>query len=313
MTSRMAYTFILGTVFSALWASAFVAGKVALDHCEPISLLCVRFAAAGVAMILWITASKGLRAFAGRDLLIKAALLGALNNALYLGLSFKGLETLSPEATVLIVSTAPFFTIAISAALGGGSSSIAHVIGAIIGFAGVYVVLSARMGVANDSSGVVLVFLGTISFAIGTVVYRNNATHHDPVVINSAQNIAGALMLLPFAKDVGEPVRALSEPTFFLAFMHLVVAVSVVDFLLWLSLIRRAGASHAATFHLLNPIFGIMLSAAALGTPILHSDVIGTIIVVAGLAAVSSNMALPRTSRSPLGTAAASDKCDQKG
>ncbi len=47
-----------GVVFSALWASAFVAGKVALSFTDPMSLLCVRFGMAGVIMF-WLPCCAG--------------------------------------------------------------------------------------------------------------------------------------------------------------------------------------------------------------------------------------------------------------
>ena len=44
---------LMGCLFSLLWASAFVAGKAALRHTDPISLLCARFAVAGALMLAW--------------------------------------------------------------------------------------------------------------------------------------------------------------------------------------------------------------------------------------------------------------------
>ncbi|MDJ0930672.1 hypothetical protein [Breoghania sp.] len=42
---------LTGTVFSLLWASAFVVGKIALLYTDPMSLLCARFLVAGVLII----------------------------------------------------------------------------------------------------------------------------------------------------------------------------------------------------------------------------------------------------------------------
>jgi len=288
---------LTGTLFSALWASAFVAGKLAMAACDPISLLCGRFAIAGLVMVVWAVAWEGREKIMRRELLIHSVVLGALNNALYLGLSFAGLAKLSPEATVLIVSTAPFFTTALSIGM-GGPRSLAQLVGAIVGFCGVYIVLSARMrGGGEDMAGLVLVFLGTMSFSLGTVFYRMRATHHNAVALNGLQNLAGALMLLPFAPNPVAPFRAISDPTFVLAFLHLIVAVSIIDFLIWLALVRRIGAAHAARFHLLNPVFGVMLSAAVFGTAILSTDLIGTAIVIAGLVIVAWDTVTRASSR----------------
>lgn len=304
MNSRVSLLAV-GCVFSALWASAFVAGKVALTFTDPLSLLCTRFAVAGIAMVGFRMAGFGRGGgswamLRDRSLWINGAILGILNNALYLGLSFIGLKTVSPETTVLIVSTAPFLTTGLSVLIGGPRSA-RQLLGALVGFCGVYVVISARMGGGGeDPFGLALIFIGTAAFSMGTVFYRQRGSHHDPVALNGAQNLVGALALLPFAPDPLAPLSALGEPAFALSFIHLVVAVSIVDFLIWLALVRRVGAAHAASFHLLNPVFGVALSAALFGTAVLSTDLIGTAIVIAGLAIVVWDGATPTRSARPV-------------
>lgn len=278
---------LTGALFSALWASAFVAGKVAMNFTDPISLLSARFATAGVLMAIWAFTTRNRDKTNWKEILIHGAVLGLLNNALYLGLSFAGLATVSPEVTVLIVSTAPFLTAGISIAL-GATRSIAQLVGTGIGFAGVVLILSARIQDSSvDPFGILLIVSGTMSFALGTVFYRMRAAHHNPVVINGVQNIAGALILVPFAKNIIEPFEMFSNINFLLSFSHLIIFVSILDFLIWLHLVRKIGAAHASSFHLLNPIFGVLLSAAIFHTKIVKTDLIGAIVVMIGLIVVA--------------------------
>ena len=279
--------FLVGSLFSLLWASAFVAGKAALPYIDPISLLCARFATAGGLMLAWalLTRMAGARrgASTGKALLVDGLVLGVFNNALYLGLSFLGLRTVSPEATVLIVSTVPFFAIGLSV-LTGGTCTWRQIAGVAVGFAGVFTVLSVRIHGGAELHGVLFILLGTLSLAIGTVWYRRRGAHHDPLVLNGLQNLSGALVLLPFAANLPQAFAALRHPDYLLAFGHLVLLVSIADFLIWLALLRRIGVAQASSFHLLNPIFGIALSALVFGAPIRITDAAGTLIVIAGLA-----------------------------
>lgn len=285
MNSRIAL-FLIGCAFSALWASAFIAGKVALTFCDPLSLLMARFAVAGLLMAAWVLAWRGPSPLLELGLWINGAILGVFNNALYLGLSFVGLMTVSPETTVLIVSTAPFMTTGLSV-LAGGPRSLRQALGAAMGFCGVYIVISHRMqGGGEDLFGLALVFLGTAAFSAGTVFYRMRGQRYDPVALNGVQNLVGAAVLLPFAQQPLAPFVALGEPAFFVVFAHLVAVVSIMTFLIWLALVRRIGAAHAASFHLLNPVFGVVLSAAVFGTEILASDIVGMGVVIVGLAVV---------------------------
>ena len=81
-------------VFCLLWSYAFVAGKIGVTYCPPLILLAARFSLAGV-LILGISAIRRERwSLSWRDTLV-FAVLGVANNALYLGLGYTGLQTVS--------------------------------------------------------------------------------------------------------------------------------------------------------------------------------------------------------------------------
>jgi len=101
---------------------------------------------------------------------------------------------------------------------------------------------------------------------------------------SARKTLAGALALLPFAKNLPQAFTSLQHLDYLLAFSHLVLLVSIADFLIWLALLRRIGVAQASSFHLLNPVFGVVLSALVFGTAIRGTDVAGTLIVIAGLA-----------------------------
>lgn len=296
--------FLTGGVFSAIWASAFVAGKVALDYSDPISLLVIRFIAAGVIMLAIVAVTgRGLLIF-NLSTLKRSAILGLLNNSLYLGLSFAGLRFISPALTVLIVATAPLMTTLI-VILGGGPRSLKQLAGVICGFVGVYIVISSRLAGEAQAWGILLTFLATVSFSIGTVFYKSKADHFDPLVLNGAQNIFGGLFLLPFAASMGVTLSAIPEPEFALSVLYLIFAVSIFDFLLWLALIRKIGAAHASAFHLLNPVFGVIQTALVFGERVTPQDVVGILIVMTSLGLVVFDSTSPAKRRAALSAKAA--------
>jgi len=55
---------------------------------------------------------------------------------------------------------------------------------------------------------------------------------------------------------------------------------------IWFVLVSRIGAVRAATFHFLNPFFGVALAAVLLGEQIGLIDVLGVAIIAAGIFAV---------------------------
>src|SRR5205814_8128443 len=94
-------------LFCLLWSFAFVAGKIGVTDCPPLILLAARFSLAGI-LILGITALRGeaWSSLTWRDAAV-FAILGVANNALYLGLGYTGLKTVSAGLGGLIVSANP--------------------------------------------------------------------------------------------------------------------------------------------------------------------------------------------------------------
>src|SRR3954471_15333389 len=81
-------------LFCLLWSFAFVAGKITVSDCPPLILLTARFSLAGI-LILGISALRGeALSLSWRDAGV-FAVLGLANNALYLGLGYIGLQTVS--------------------------------------------------------------------------------------------------------------------------------------------------------------------------------------------------------------------------
>ena len=103
-------------LFCLLWSYAFVAGKIGVTHCPPLILLAARFSLAGI-LILGATLIRGEAwSLSWRDAVI-FAVLGIANNALYLGLGYTGLQSVSAGLGGLIVSANPVFTEAQIAAI----------------------------------------------------------------------------------------------------------------------------------------------------------------------------------------------------
>ena len=64
--------------------------------------------------------------------------------------------------------------------------------------------------------------------------------------------------------------------------------------MIWFILVRRIGATRAATFHFLNPFLGVAIAAAVLGERISARDLVGVAIIMAGILAVQLSRTVPR-------------------
>ena len=133
-------------LFCVLWSFAFVAGKIGVTDCPPLILLTARFSLAGI-LILGMTALRGDGwSLSWRDTCV-FALLGVANNALYLGLGYTGLQTVSAGLGGLIVSANPVFTAGLAALFLGESLTWRKVAGLLLGVVGVGFIVWHRMSV----------------------------------------------------------------------------------------------------------------------------------------------------------------------
>jgi drug/metabolite transporter (DMT)-like permease len=70
------------------------------------------------------------------------------------------------------------------------------------------------------------------------------------------------------------------------AFIYTTIVPGLLATLIWFQLVNRIGAVRAATFHFLNPFFGVAVAAALLGETIGIADYIGVAVIMAGILAV---------------------------
>src|SRR3954454_3791843 len=136
-------------LFCLLWSFAFVAGKIGVTDCPPLILLTARFSLAGV-LILGISAMRGEEwQLTWRDAAV-FAVLGVANNALYLGLGYTGLKTVSAGLGGLIVSANPVFTAVLAAVFLGETLTWRKVSGLLLGITGVTFIVWHRLSVGTD-------------------------------------------------------------------------------------------------------------------------------------------------------------------
>jgi probable blue pigment (indigoidine) exporter len=76
------------------------------------------------------------------------------------------------------------------------------------------------------------------------------------------------------------------SPKLVLAFSYTVLMPGLVATFIWFWLVQRIGAVKAATFHFLNPFFGVAIAALFLGENLRFWDIIGVVVIMVGILAV---------------------------
>jgi drug/metabolite transporter (DMT)-like permease len=277
-------------LFCLLWSFAFVAGKIGVTYCPPLILLAARFLLAGI-LILGLSAfRRDLWQLTWRDALV-FAILGVANNALYLGLGYTGLQSVSAGLGGLIVSANPVFTAVLAALFLGEELTWRKVMGLLLGIAGVAFIVWHRMSIGTDSlHGILFTLASLASLVAGTILFRLLAPKGSLWIGNGIQNLTAGIALAPVALSFASTAEIVPNAKLLGAFAFLVLGGSILAYLLWFHMLKVCGATAASAYHFLMPPLGMLFAFLVLGEEVTFRDLLGIVPVALGVYLVTRPM-----------------------
>jgi drug/metabolite transporter (DMT)-like permease len=280
-------------LFCLLWSFAFVAGKIGVTYCPPLILLAARFSLAGIVILGISAVRRESWSLSRRDTCV-FAVLGVANNALYLGLGYTGLQTVSAGLGGLIVSAVPVFTAMLAALMLGEQLTLGKVAGLSLGILGLAFIVWHRMSVGTDSlNGILFTLASLASIVAGTILFKILAPNGSLWIGNGVQNLAGGIVLLPFAFTLADIRDIVPNAHLVAAFAFLTLGGSVLAYLLWFHLLKVCGATAASAYHFLMPPLGMLFAWFVLGEHVEIRDLLGIVPVALGIYLVTRPTASP--------------------
>ena len=275
---------VMGLAFAMMWSSAFASARIIVSAAPPLGSLALRFLVSGllaVALARLMGQSWRLSRAQWRATIV----FGLCQNALYLGLNFVAMQWVEASLASIIASGMPLLVALASWLLFKERLRPLGYAGLLAGIVGVTLIMGARLQGGADPLGVGLCVLGVISLAVATMSVRGAITGGNVMMIVGLQMLVGSALLWPVAIAFETPQIDWSW-RLVAAFCYTVLVPGVAATFLWVVLVERIGAIRAATFHFLNPFFGVAVAAVLLGEPMGGYDVIGVAIITAGILAV---------------------------
>ena len=156
----------LALVFSFLWASAFLAVKVALRSSPPLFLMGSRFLLAA-AILLGVALVRGRSLPSGPGPWGRLAVLGLLNYALYLGITAEALRHLSAGMGAVLASTIPLLLGVAGFLFLGERLNRARVAGLAIAFSSVVVMMYSRTSHSDQPAEMRLCMSAAVYYPTG--------------------------------------------------------------------------------------------------------------------------------------------------
>ena len=290
---------VMGVSFSLMWSSAFATARIIVADAPPLTALTLRFLLSGLIAIGIARAlgqswhlPGGWRAPQARAVMI----FGLCQNALYLGLNFTAMQWNEASLSAIIASSMPLIVAGLGFAFAGDRVGPMGVVGLAAGFAGVTLIMGARLSGGADPLGVALCIGGAVAAAIATLSVRGAVGGGNLLMVVGLQMLVGAA-LLALPALLFEPRTIRVAPSLLAAFAYQIAVPGLAATLVWFWLVQRIGAIRASAYHFLNPFFGVSIAALLLGETIGPLDILGVTIAGAGILAVQ--LSRPMTSQLP--------------
>ncbi|MEN3286021.1 MAG: hypothetical protein V7634_321, partial [Bradyrhizobium sp.] len=285
------------TLFCLIWSFAFVAGKVGVAYCPPLLLLAARFSLAGVLILAIQAVRREPWQMSWRDAAV-FAVIGIANNALYLGLGYTGLKTVSAGLGGLIISANPVFTAVFAALVLGETLTWRKVLGLSLGIIGVTMIVWHRMSVGSDHlEGIFYTLAALASIVAGTILFKQLAPKGSLWIGNGIQNLAAGVVLTPVALALSNTHAIVWNVQLLGVFLFLVLGGSILAYMIWFRLLKERGAIAASAYHFVMPPLAMVFAWIVLGEQVSPQDLLGVLPVALGVYLVTRAPALAEAPR----------------
>ena len=273
---------LMGVSFSLIWSSAFTSAKILVTAASPLMVLSLRFLISGLLGIA-IARMLGQKIQLNREEWTVVVIIGISQNALYLAFNFMAMQWIEASLAAIIASLLPLVVAAVCWVFLGEKTGLKGMLGLTVGFGGVLVIMLDKLSGSSASLGMTLCLIGVAALAGATLyVGRMMSLNKNVVMIVGLQMLVGSITLFPFSL-IFETWNIEWSTSFILAFIYTTLVPGLLGTLIWFFLVRRIGPVRAATFHFLNPFFGVLVAALILSEPLSLRDGIGVTIIMAGI------------------------------
>jgi drug/metabolite transporter (DMT)-like permease len=280
-------------VVYVVWGSTYLAIDLAVETLPAFLMLAVRFFIAGA--VLYLISSRG----AERPRLVHWRSALAVGGALLLlgngGVAY-AVQHVDTGVVALIVGSVPLWMALLDRVVYGQRLAPVAVAGLVLGFGGI--AFLARPSGDGSLAGVIVVLLGSLAWAAGSLYARKAPAPSNPLQGASMQMLAGAALLavVGLAKgEAGQVDFAAASTSSWLALAYLITLGSLVGFSAYIWLLKVAPTHLVGTYAYVNPVVAVLLGSLWLGEPITPAILIGGAAIVVAVALIVSARPVAQT------------------
>lgn len=293
---RTLIQFLLVSIF---FGGTFVAAKAGQAYVPPLLLVALRFDIAAVLLLGYVVLTKPrgewLPTTRGDIAGILAA--GVFAIGLANGLLFVGQGSVSSGVGAILFALVPIFApLFAGVLLDDERLSTAGAVGTLVGLVGVGMVIDITPATVVETfgGGAMVVLVGAVSLALGTVLIRQSSPTLSSTVRTAWALPISGLLLHVLSLGVGEsPAAAEWTLGAVVALAYLSVFAGAVAYILYFGLLDEIGATQTSLVFYVSPIFATLGGWLLLGESLTATTITGFGVVVVGFAIIGHESLAP--------------------
>ena len=291
---------LLFILLGFLWGSSYLFIKIGVDAgLQPFTLVSLRLLI-GLALLAAVVSIA--REALPRDPKTYGhlAVMGLFSVALPFMLITWAEQSVDSSLAAVLTGAVPLFVIPFAALfLRDERVTVNKLIGILVGLVGVAIVVGFDPAavVGNELAAELALIGAAVSYAIGGVYARRNVQGLRPMIPALFQVAFGLVLVGVPAIAIEGPIRLDIRPEALFAVVWLGLLGSGAAYLVFFRLLGHWGATRTSLVAYLLPIWGIVLGALVLQEPIDARLILGTALVIGGIALVNLRRSLRNSVR----------------
>ena len=282
MTSPKSIDYILLSVLSLIWASAFFNIKIATYSYGPLTIAFLRIFLGAVLIVIFCYFKKiKIEAFS-KDW-YWFALIGFVNLVIPFFLIAYGVQKIQSNLAAILMSTTPLSS-AILAHFFTKTEKInfTKIIGVIVGFLGIIILFSDNILINNENFFYALMILvGSTFYVIGGILTLKISKKKNENLTSSIL-IWGSLIIFPIAMYYEQPWNLTPRLDSTLSLIYLGIFPTGIAWLIRFHILKKNGLVFHSQVAYLIPIFGVILGYVFLKEVITFKVLIALFAVILG-------------------------------
>lgn len=284
-------TWLLLILLSVLWGGSFFFASAALRELPVLTVVLARVAI-GAALLLPFLKRLGGTLPTTPSGWTPFFVMGMLNNVIPFTLLVAGQTYITGGLASVLNATTPLFTVLVMASFGDEKLIARRIAGVTIGLIGVIVLRGPGIAQSdNQTIGMLLCLGGALSYGFSGLWGRRKLNGIPPITSATCQLICSSLVIAIVAAAVDRP-WTLPMPSLATwgALIGLAALATSLAYIVFFTILARAGATNVMLVTLLIPVTAIGLGVLVLGEPLTVNEIAGALVIAASLLVIDGRV-----------------------